>query len=146
MTETFKQPSWLRAIREAAEEQGIPLPAFTANGMGTARSTNTSEGRFVTFKRRLVPTAQADLAGVEWTLWHEAGGLPQPVAAFREPRQPQPERVVAALVLLQGWLVDRWSPDVAKAAVGKHPRCLVVADVPPPAGWEAEPKPSHQGA
>ncbi len=145
MTETSKQPPWLRAILEAAKEQGVLLPAFTAHGMGSARSASAANGHFVTFKRRLVQADKADVDGVEWTLWHEVGGLPQPVAAFREPQHPQPENVATALSLLKGWLVDKWLADEAKAAVGRHPRCLLVEDVPPPTGWEAEPKPSHQG-
>jgi hypothetical protein len=85
-----------------------------------------ANGRFVTFKRRLVQEAQADVDGVEWTLWHEPAGRPQPVAAFREPQHPQGENVATTLSLLKGWLVDGWTPDAAKAAVGKHPRCQVV--------------------
>ena len=119
---TPRQQSWLRALAEAAKEQGVPLPSFTGHGMGSARSVKVGDGRFITFKRRLVPAAQAEVDGVEWTLWREQDDLPVPVAAFREPMEPKPESVTTALALLKGWLVDGWTPEEAQAAVRTHHR------------------------
>jgi hypothetical protein len=133
-TENPRQQSWLSTIAEAAKEQGFSLPSFTGHGMGSARSVKLADGRFITFKRRLVPEAQAEVDGIEWTLWREQDNLPMPVAAFREPVQPRQENVTAALSLLKGWLVDGWTPDEAKAAVRKHPRAQVVEELPPPNG------------
>lgn len=114
--------SWLRVLAEAAREQGVPLPSFTQHGMGSARSVKVGNGRFVTFKRRLVPASRAEVDGVEWTLWYEQDDLPVAVAAFREPLQPKPENIAVALALLKGWLVDGWTPAEAQAAVATHPR------------------------
>jgi hypothetical protein len=54
--------------------------------MGRAQSEKVEGCRFVTFRGRLVPDRQAEVDGVEWTLWGEQGDLPLPVAAFREPQ------------------------------------------------------------
>ena len=132
MTERPQQRAWLSAIAEAAKEQGILLPPFTGHGMGSARSVKTRDGRFITFKRRLVPTAQAEIDGVEWTLWLEKEDLPRPIAAFREPLEPKQETVAGALSLLKGWLLDAWTPDEAKLAVAQHPRSHIVEEVPAP--------------
>jgi hypothetical protein len=128
MTNNPRQRSWLRAIAEAAQEQGVTLPRFTAHGMGSARSVTVEDGRFVTFKRRLVPPSKAEIDGVEWTLWREQDDVPVPIAAFREPADPKSENVTPALLLLKGWLVDAWSPDEAKAAVRAHPRAQLVEE------------------
>ena len=118
MTEPLKYRSWLKALADAAAARQITLPAFTPRGMGTARTAPVADGRFVTFKRRLVSEAEADVDGVEWTFWREVTGLPQPVAAFREPQHPQPEGVAAILALITGWLIEGWTADDTKAAVG----------------------------
>src|SRR5262245_31260984 len=101
MTEAVKQLRWLTAIAEAAKEQGIPLPAFSAKGMGNAQTTRGEDGRFATFKRRLVPAEKAAIDGIEWTLWSEEADMPVPVAAFRVAAQPSVERVAAVLGLLR---------------------------------------------
>ena len=80
----------------------------------------------------LAPVAQAEIDGVEWTLWRKQDDLPVPLAAFREPQQPKQENVTVALSLLEGWLVDGWTPDEAKAAVRKHPRAQIVEERLPP--------------
>lgn len=49
--------------------------------------------------------------GIEWTLWLEQDDIPTPVAAFREPVEPQPEDISRALKLLKGWLLDAWTPE-----------------------------------
>ena len=121
MTENPMQRSWLKALAEAAHEQGILFPPFTGQGMGYARTEKGADGRFVTFKRRLVSSDKAKDDGIEWTLWSEQDGVPMPVAAFRVPLQPGQDAVASALALLQGWLVEKWPADEAKAAVGKHP-------------------------
>jgi hypothetical protein len=133
-TETPRQRSWLRAIAEAAREQGVSLPSFTGHAMGAARSLSVEDGRFITFKRRFLPASQAEADGIEWALWREQDNLPIPVAAFREPLEPKPENVATALRLLKGWLVDGWTPEEAKAAVTSHPRAQPVEEMPPPNG------------
>ena len=89
--------------------------------MGSARSVPVADGRFVNFKRRLVPAARAEVDGIEWSLWLEQNDLPTPIAAFREPLEPKPENIAETLSLLRGWLVDGWTPDETKLAVGQHP-------------------------
>jgi len=122
MTKTPRQQSWLKAVSEAAKAKGVVLPSFTGHAMGCARSASIGNGRFVTFKRRLVSEAQADVDGIEWTLWLEQNDLPAPVAVFREAQHANREIVQTALSLLKGWLVDGWTPDEAKAAVAKRLR------------------------
>lgn len=112
--------SWVGALATAAQEYGIALPPFTTQGMGGARCSGSS-GRFATLKRRLVRDAAADLDGIEWTLWQTAGGQPEAVAAFRESRRPRTETVAVVLSLLKGWLIDGWSEQTTRDAVGKHP-------------------------
>jgi len=123
--------SWTtdRSLAEAAKEQAISLPPFTGHGMGTARTLSVAGGRFVTFKHRLVQNEQAEVDGIEWTLWREQDGLPLPVAAFREPLSPNGKNVSVALALIKGWLVDGWSPDTTRQAVEAHPRKQMVEDV-----------------
>jgi hypothetical protein len=123
-TKTPRPQSWLKAIAEAAKAQSVPLPRFTQHGMGNARTAPTQDGRFITFKRRLVPAAQAAVDGVEWTLWLERDHLPVRVAAFREPLVPQPAKVTLALSLMKGWLVDGWRLHEAQAAVQSHPGAM----------------------
>jgi hypothetical protein len=119
--EDQRQQTWLRAVAETAKEQNAALPPFTGHAMGNARTKNLDNGRFVTFKRRLVSKAQAAIDGIEWTLWLEQDDLPLPVAAFRESQEAKPEKVRNLFSLLKGWLLDGWTVDEAKAAVGKHP-------------------------
>lgn len=126
MTDALKHRSWLKALAAAAAERAVPLPAFTAQGMGVARSAPVADGRFVTFKRRLVSEAEAEVDGIEWTLWHESSKSVEAVAAFRESQQPHPENVAAVLSLLSGWLVERWTADEAKAAVSTRPQAQPV--------------------
>jgi len=111
----------------AATELGITLPRFTGHAMGTARTEPDADGRFVTFKRRLVSEAVAANDGIEWTLWQERVDRPVLIAAFREPLIPQPEEVANALLLLRGWLLDGWSEEATKQAVARHPRGKTVA-------------------
>jgi hypothetical protein len=132
MTENPRQQSWLRAIAAAAKAEGVSLPSFTGHAMGGARSVSVEGGRFITFKRRLVPAAQAEVDGIEWTLWLEQDDLPTPIAAFREPAEPKPENVTTALSLLKGWLAEGWTPEEAKVAVGTHPRAQPVQELAPP--------------
>ncbi len=134
MTEKHKHRSWLRAVAEAAKERGVPLPSFTGHAMGGARSLSVKDGRFITFKRRLVPEAQAEVDGVEWTLWLKQDDLPVPVAAFREPMEPKRENVTNTMLLLTGWLVDGWTADEAKDRVGLHPRAQALQELPAPSG------------
>lgn len=123
MHKAITQESWLKAIADAASEQHLTLPPFTGGGMGTARSSTVAGGRFVTFKRRLVPADQAESDGVEWTLWLEKDETPVPIAAFRQPLWPKREEVAATLFFLKGWLCDEWTQDDAKAKVNRHPGC-----------------------
>ena len=131
MIDETQRRSWLRAITAAAKEQALTLPPFGGHGMGTARSGSVANGRFITFKRRLVLPVRANVDGVEWTLWSEQDDLPLPIAAFREPQEPTREGVMTALALIKGWLVDGWTPDEARAAVGRHPRVQPVEELPP---------------
>ena len=132
ITEKPRHKSWLNAVVEAAKEEGSPLPSFTEQGMGSASTECISNGRFITFKCRLVSQVQAQIDGIEWTLWRNEDGLPIPVAAFREPLEPTNEKVVVALSIFKGWLVDGWTSDTAKAVVCKHPRATLVltAEIP----------------
>jgi hypothetical protein len=132
MSKTLQQQSWLRALAEAARQQSLTLPPFTGHAMGGARTLSVADGRFVTFKRRLVPADQAEVDGIEWALWLEHDDLPERIAAFREPLEPKRENLANALSLLKGWLLDGWTPAEAKARVGTHPRVQSVEDLPTP--------------
>jgi hypothetical protein len=129
-TDGAQQQTWLGAIAAAAKHQQLELPPFDRYGMGTLRSATTASGRFVTLKRRIGPSAKAEVDGVEWALWHQPEDVPVLVAAFREPLEPNQESVAATLSLLKGWLVDQWTPDEAKGAVSKRPRAQPVKDPP----------------
>ena len=126
MNSNMRQLSWLRAIAEAAKAQSLDLPLFTASAMGIARTAPDADGRFATFKRRLVPIEQAEFDGVEWALWRELDDLPTRIAAFREPLDPKPESIERVMAMLKGWLVDRWTPETAQAEVGKHLRSQTI--------------------
>jgi hypothetical protein len=126
--------SWLSAIADAAKARALSLPPFAARGMGGARSAGVEGGRFITFKRRLVPMERAKVDGVEWTLWYEHDDLPVAVAAFREPSEPTPEDVSRALSIFKGWLIDQWTSDEASTAVSRHPRAQPVQTPPAVSG------------
>ena len=134
MTNQAEPQSWLSAIAEAAKLQGFELPPFDGYGMGTLRSATTAGGRFVTLKRRLGPSANAEVDGVEWALWHQPENLPVLIAVFRDPVDPEKANVAADLLLFKGWLVDEWAPEEAKVAVSKHP------------GYQPIKEPDHQFA
>jgi hypothetical protein len=131
MTENLREQSWLRAIAEAAKVRGVSLPSFTGHAMGGARTARLEGGKFITFKRRMVPADRAEVEGVEWTLWCEQDDLPVAVAAFREALEPKPEDVDRVLSIFRGWFVDDWAADEAKAAVSTHPRAQPVQAAPP---------------
>ena len=120
MTDSLRKRSWLKAIREAAREQQVPLPAFSDCGMGTAICRSVTNRRFVSFKRRLVSAADAPNDGVEWTLWLQKEDHPTSVAVFREPLAAPPERVAAVLSILRGWLVDDWPVETAEQFAASH--------------------------
>lgn len=120
MTDSLRKRSWLRAIREAAREQQVPLPAFSDCGMGTAICRSVTNRRFVSFKRRLVSAADAPNDGVEWTLWLQKEDHPTSVAVFREPLAAPPERVAAVLSILRGWLIDDWPVETAEQFAAGH--------------------------
>ena len=138
MTEKPRPKAWLSAIAEAAQDQGVSLPRFLGHGMGSARSEPLRDGRFITFKRRLVQPAQADIDGVEWTFWIEQNDRPTPIAAFREPQAPKPENVAEALALLRGWLIDGWTTAEARLAVARHPNAQTIEDPPPPREYKKD--------
>lgn len=131
MTDRSPRETWLGAIADAAKLQQIELPPFDLYGMGALRSAATANGRFITLKRRIETAADRESGDVEWALWHQPEDHPVLVAAFRDRRRPDEESVAATLSLLKGWLVDRWAPDEAKSAVGKHPGAQLVKDPPP---------------
>ncbi len=124
-----REQSWLRAFAEAAKVRGVSLPSFTGHAMGGAGTARVEGGKFITFKRRMVPADRAGVEGVEWTLWREQDDLPVAVAAFREPLEPTEDDVNRVLSIFKGWLVDDWAANEAKAVVSTHPR---VQPVPAP--------------
>ena len=120
MSSSTTKQSWLSAIAEIASAQKVSFPSFTGHAMGAARTATIESGRFVTFKRRLVPATQAEADGIEWTLWLEENDLPLAIAAFREPLVPDHEAVTTAFSLLKGWLIEGWTPDETREAVKTH--------------------------
>ncbi len=120
MASTQQKPSWLKAIKDAANLQHIPLPLFKDAGMGSALCRAASGGRFVSFKRRLVSAKDANNDGVEWTLWLEEDDLPRMIAGFREPLTPAADRVAAVLSILKGWLLDQWTIETAEQVGANH--------------------------
>ena len=138
MTDLVKKPSWLRAITDAANEAQIPLPDFRDRGMGSAICRNTDGGRFVSVKRRFVPANQAAQDGVEWGLWNEQNDESVPVAVFREPLSPTPERVSFMLSVLRGWLLDRWNVEQAENAAATHWNATVGEALLSKTGHDAE--------
>jgi len=108
MTDRPQRQTWLSAIAEAAELQRLELPPFDGYGMGALRSAKAS-GRFVTLKRRIGRAGKAEVDGVEWALWHQPDDLPVLVAVFRDPLEPEQERVAVTLSLLKVglWTIGR---------------------------------------
>ncbi len=138
MTELVKKTSWLRALADAASEAQIPLPEFSDRGMGSAICRSADGGRFVSMKRRFVPANQATQAGVEWGLWCEQDDEPIPVAAFREPLSPTPERVAFMLSVLRGWLLEDWNVAQAENAAASHANATVGEALLSKTGHDAE--------
>ncbi len=133
MTTTERPPqrtTWRKAIAEAAKVQPVELPPFDGYGMGTLRTKATAHGRFATLKRKLARGALIEGGVVEWALWHQPDGLPVLVAAFCMPFEPDQESVAATLSLLKGWLVDEWTPELAKTAVSEQAGAKLVKDFP----------------
>lgn len=112
-----RRESWLRAIAETAREANVPFPQFAGHAMGTARTEPVAGGRFVTFKRRLVSTQQAEIDGIEWALWQDRNTEPELLAYFRVPVLPTRDDVGHAFSLLKGWLVDGLTPHAMREAV-----------------------------
>jgi hypothetical protein len=120
MTEKTKQLTWLTAIDNAAKQQSIELPAFTRHGMGVARSATLPNSRFVTLKRRLIPTNEATDDGMEWTLWRTQGEHAIPEITFRQPLHPERDSVNFVLGVLNAWLLKNWTVDETKDAIHGH--------------------------
>lgn len=138
MIDKTGEKSWLKALADTARAEGVPLPGFTGHAMGCARTVG--EGRFATFKRRLVTEDLAETEGVEFTLWLEKEDRPIAVSAFREPSKPTEETLAGVFSLLKGWLVDGWTPKEAREAGAGHPRARSVpTNLPVPSDpWEIE--------
>ncbi len=120
MNDTKEQLSWLGAIERIAKERSVSFPRFIGHAMGTARTECVASGRFATFKRRLVSDEQAGIDGIEWGLWQETGGEPEPVITFRSPLTPNNNDVEYVFSLLSGWLLEGWTVEEANEAVNVH--------------------------
>ncbi len=120
MNKSTGQHSWLRAIENVAAAQNISFPRFVGHAMGTARTEPVANGRFVTFKRRLVSDTQAEIDGVEWALWEEKNAEPEPVVSFRAPLPPNRDDLAHAFSVLNGWLIEGWTVEETKEAVHMH--------------------------
>jgi hypothetical protein len=138
MTELVKKTSWLRALADAASAAQILLPEFSDCGMGSAICRIADGGRFVSMKRRFVPANQATQAGVEWGLWCDHAGESVPVAVFREPLNPTPERIAFMLSVLRGWLLDHWNVVQAENAAANHANATVGQALWSKTGHDAE--------
>ena len=137
MTDQSKKPSWVRAIADAANEAQILLPEFTDRGMGSAICRSAGGGRFVSVKHRFVPANKAAKDGFEWGLWCEEEDESFPVADFREPLAPTPERVKFIVSVLKGWLLDRWSIEQAENAAATHSNATVGEALLSKTGYDA---------
>lgn len=137
MTDLSKKPSWLRAIADAANEAQIQLPEFKDCGMGSVICRSSDGERFVSVKRRFVPASQAAKDGVEWGLWCVQEDESCPVAVFREPFSPTPERVAFMLSVLKGWLVDRWNIEEAENVAATHANATVGEALMSKTGYDA---------
>jgi hypothetical protein len=138
MNDLVKKPSWLQAISDAASDAQIRLPQFSDRGMGSAICRSADGGRFVSVKRRFVPAHQATHDGVEWGLWCEHAGESVPVAVFREPVSPTPERASFMLSVLRGWLLERWDVAQAENAAATHANAMVGEALLSRAGYDAK--------
>jgi hypothetical protein len=138
MPDLAKNTSWLRAIADAANEAQIQLPEFMDRGMGSVICRSAAGGRFVSVKRRFVPASQAVKDGVEWGLWCEQDDESFPVAIFREPLGPTPERVAFMLAVLKGWLLDQWNVEQAESAAATHSNAAVGEGLMSKTGFDAQ--------
>ncbi len=138
MNDLAKKPSWLRALADAANQAQIQLPEFTDLGMGSVICRSADGGRFVSVKRRFVTATQAAKDGVKWGLWREQDDESFPVAIFREPLSPTPERVALMLTVLKGWLLDRWSVEQAENAAATHSNATVGEALLSKTGYDAQ--------
>jgi hypothetical protein len=120
MNKSTGQRSRLRAIENVATAQNVSFPRFVGHAMGTARTEPGANGRFITFKRRLVPDAQAQIDGIEWALWEEKNAEPEPIASFRAPLTPNRDDLAHAFSLPNGWLIEGWTIEETKEAVNMH--------------------------
>src|SRR5262245_24020231 len=107
MNDEVRAQTWLAALTAAAKQQQFELPAFNVYGMGSLRSETTLGNRFITLKR-ILRGGKSDFDGVEWALWHQVNEHPSLVAVFRDPLNPEDQRVRLTLGLLKGWLLDEW--------------------------------------
>ena len=114
----LERSSWLAIVYETAADQGVRLPAATDNGMGNVTCRSANGRRFVSIKRRLVPAEEAELNGIEWTLWSDGKDISDPVVRFRESLHPTTERARFIVALMSGWLVENWPIDLARTYSG----------------------------
>jgi Zn-dependent peptidase ImmA (M78 family) len=129
-----KSRSWLAALNEAAESQGLRMPRFnfTVGGMGAATSELVGD-RFVTLKHRLDIHQTPVPKWVQWSLWRTDQDQPGFIGSFKTPTEATPVDVSLAFPLLRGWLFEQWSPEKALEEVRKHPRSLEI-EMPPRSG------------
>jgi Zn-dependent peptidase ImmA (M78 family) len=130
--------SWLAALNEAAESQGLPMPRFNFNvgGMGAATSESVGD-RFVTLKHRLDTHVDPVPKWVQWSLWYGERDRPSLTASFNTPSEPTAAEVSLAFPLLRGWLFDGWSLEQTLGEVRKHPGFLDVK-MPPRTGSDQQ--------
>src|SRR4051794_9213727 len=116
-----KSRSWLAALNEAAELQGLRLPRFNFNvgGMGAATSESVDD-RFITLKHRLDADLDPTSKRVQWSLWYGDRARPGFAASFNTLSEPTAAEVSLAFPLLRGWLFDKWSPEKTLEEARKH--------------------------
>ena len=113
--------SWLAALNEAAESQGLRMPRFNFNVRGMGAATSNSVGdRFVTLKHRLDAHVDPVPKWVQWSMWYGDRDRPGFAASFKTPSEPTAAEVSLAFPLLRGWLFDGWSLGKALEEAGKH--------------------------
>ncbi len=113
--------SWLAALNEAAESQGLRMPRFNFNVGGMGAGTSESVGdRFVTLKHRLDAHVDPMPKWVQWSLWYGDRDRPGFAASFKTPAEPTAEDVSRAFPLLRGWLFEGWSPEKTLEVARKH--------------------------
>jgi Zn-dependent peptidase ImmA (M78 family) len=117
-----RNKSWLAALNEAAEAQGLRMPRFNFNvgGMGAATSESVGD-RFVTLKHRLHVRQDPVPKWVQWSLWYGDRDRPGFAASFKTPSEPTAQDVSLALPLLRGWLFDGWSLEKTLEEARTHP-------------------------